>query len=63
MWINCIANFIPVVDNVHLTPASSEWTQLWLNVNGQSISLLSVAVHLTSSITIGPAPAPNRALE
>ena len=54
---------LPVVDNVHRTPASSLCTQLWLKLARQSISRLSVAVHRTSSITIGPEPAPNLALE
>lgn len=52
------ASYIPVFDDVQLTPESSECTQLWFKVNGQSVSLSSLPVHLTSSITIGPAPAP-----
>ena len=52
---------LPVVDMVQRTLASSECPQLWLKLAGQSISLLSVDVHRTSSMTIGPAPAPNLA--
>ena len=52
---------LPVVDKVHLTPASSWWLQSWFKLKGQSISLFPEELHLTSSITIGPVPAPNHA--
>ena len=44
-------------------PASSKWTQLWLPqpLNGQRSRLCSLPVHMTSSIYIGPVPAPNSA--
>ena len=54
---------VPVVDDIHLTPASSVWSQLWFNVNEQFMRLFSLPAHLTSSIIIGPAPAPNCARE
>lgn len=54
---------LPNVDNcLHCTPASSLWSQLWFKLKGQSISLFLEEPHLTSSITIGPLPAPNLAL-
>ena len=53
---------LPIVDKVHLTPASSLWPQLWFKLKGQSISLFPEELHLTPSITIGPVPAPNHAL-
>ena len=42
----------------HLTPASSEWTQLWVPsaLAGQSMSLASLPRHWTSSSQIWPAP-------
>jgi hypothetical protein len=52
----------PYVDSVHRTPASWWCPQLWLRLKGQSISVTSLPVHLTSSITIGPVPCPNLAL-
>ena len=49
--------------DTHMTPASSECTQLWLPIAlaGQSISLDSVPTHWTSSSQIDPVPAPKAA--
>ncbi len=48
---------------LHLTEASSLWTQLWIPMPllGQSNSLLSVPVQATFSRTMAPLPGPNRA--
>ena len=47
---------------LHRTLASSEWWQSWiLKSEIQSSKALSVPLHLTSSIQIGPLPAPNLA--
>ena len=47
-----------------VTPASSKCLQLWTSMPllGQSISLVSVPVHLTSSSRILPVPWPKKAL-
>ena len=50
---------------MHLTPASSECTQLWepIALAGQSISLDSVPAHWTLSSQMDPVPAPKAANE
>ena len=54
-----------VVPCKHLTPASSEWAQLWTPIPllGQSTSLLSLPRQPTLSSRMGPVPWPNRAKE
>jgi len=51
--------------NRHLTPASSEWTQLCTPsaLAGQSTSRLSVPVHWTLSRRMDPVPWPKKAEE
>jgi len=46
-----------------ITPASSEWTQLWSPIAfaGQSMSLLSFPEQDTSSRRMGPLPSPKEA--
>ena len=62
-YIKCLYGLYNSHVRLHLTEASSEWTQLWTPrpLLVQSMRRDSVPVQATLSRTIGPVPGPKRA--
>ena len=56
-----LTSLLVLLSGTQVTPASSEWAQLWLGLKGQSKRESSIPVHMRSSRWISPTPAPKKA--